>query len=147
MSWFSDALSNIGRGSNDVAKFFLQQVGGNATNDLQQFIQREIGDKADLRGAQVESMMSGLPVVGGLLKGVEGAERLEDLYNNAGKTPAYPALNNSGASAAGIGKSIPGLSRKIESGINDLYEFYTGERDVTIESLHKQGILQYGDEL
>lgn len=149
MSWISDALGGYVSGLGNVYKGAIHGVTGGAgfSRNVEDFLQKEFIDKGSLRGAEVESVLSGLPLVGNMLKGVEGVQQLEDLYDNSGKIPQYPAAQNSGATGSGLGKSIPGLSRKIESGINDLFEFYTGEKDVTIESLHNQGILQYGDEI
>lgn len=78
-----------------------------------------------------ESIFSGVPIVGPLVKGIEGAKQLEDLYKNTGKVPAYPAI--SGVGGAGIGytaANVAGMAaNRIASGFHDLYQFYTGEPD------------------
>lgn len=86
----------------------------------------EQSQKSDLRGAQLESVVSGLPIVGDFLRGVEGATKLEDLYNNTGKVPAYPASQNLGASSLGYGAAAVA---RIAEGSNDLYEYYSGSPD------------------
>jgi len=136
MSWFSDYLekeinsygknaANVGKAFGDVASFI---TGTNVnTNDYQNFMLNEISGKADLRAAQTESLLSGVPIAGDLLRGVNGVQQIEDLYNQTGKVAAYPAAQNLGAS--GVGYGLQSLARKIENGSNDLYQYYAGEPD------------------
>jgi len=149
MSWMSDFFGGYVSGLGNVYKGAVHGVTGGAgyARNVEDFIQREFVDKASLRGAEVDSVLSGLPLVGNFFKGLDGVNSLEDLYNNSGKVPSYPASQNSGASGSGLGKSIPGLARKIENGVNDLYQFYTGEKDLTLEQMHANGDFVYGDEL
>lgn len=142
----------------DVSKFFEDLVGGvgslassgmRATGDLTQFLtgsrglasnttdkvadwwQDEVVNKKDLRGAQTETFLSGLPIIGGVIRGLEGANSLEDLYKRTGKVPAYPGTSPVGA--GGLGSAVGQLARKIEDGTNDLAQFYAGE-DVNTNS-------------
>lgn len=127
MSWLSDAFGN-------VAKFYGQvnhdvwSLGGHLENDLSRFFTNEVANKSDLRGTQAEAVLSGVPLVGDLLRGVEGATQLEDLYNKTGKTAEYPALQNMGMSS--LGHLAGDITKKIEGGTNDLAEFYSGDREI-----------------
>lgn len=146
MSWFSDATgsvakflgdsrkniyNSVGNVANDISKFYdphgVMSLAAKGSKDVAQFYQNEYSNKADLRGSEIESLLSGVPVVGDVLRGVNGVQQMEDLYNNTGKTAAYPASQNLGAS--GVGYGAQSLVRKIEDGRNDLYQYYAGEPD------------------
>lgn len=102
-------------------------IAAHTTDKASDWFQNEIKNKSDLRGAQLETFISGLPYAGDFLRGIEGVNRLEDLYNNTGKVPEYPSLSGVGAGAAGHAIS-QGIS-KIMDGKNDLYEYYSGTPD------------------
>lgn len=109
--------------------------GSNGLRDVADFMQNEIVNKADLRGAELETFLKGLPIVGGVINGFEGINQLEDLYRRTGKVPAYPGANSPGA--AGIGSSLSQLTRKIEDGSNSLHEFYSGEPEVDPSNIER----------
>ena len=142
MSWITDGIANKYKAYGELGSKFAGSIG---LNDYSNFVRSELVDKAELRGAQIEGFASGLPIVGGLVKGVNNVEQMEDLFNNTGKVSAYPGVQSSGLSSAG--KSVAGISRKIEAGTHDLFEHYTGTKDDTIDGLHKKGILKFGDEI
>lgn len=146
MSWISNGLDYIyGNWANGWKEEL--SLGGLAKNDLSRFFESE-QQKSALRGAEIEGVLSGIPVVGNVIKGIEGVNQMEDLYSQTGRVPAYPGLQNLGSSSLGaVGKSIPGLSRKIESGVHDLFEHYAGSTDETEKELHEKGIMKYGDEI
>lgn len=126
LSWLSDAVSksysSLFGGSDGVRN--ARAIG---LNGLADFMESEIA-KSDLRGAEVEGVLSGLPVVGDVIRGVEGVNQMEDLYSNTGKVPNYPGSQNLGTSALA---HVPGdISRKIEGGSHDLAEFYSGDRNI-----------------
>lgn len=123
MSWLSDVASNIYKGYSDVGKF-TWSLGGLAENDLSRFWENE-SNKSQLRGAQIEAGISGIPGVSDVIRGIEGINKMEDLYNNTGKVVRYPGSDTLGAS--GLGHSIPSLDRKIEDGSHDLAHFYSGD--------------------
>lgn len=89
-------------------------------------MKREVVDKSDLRGAQLLEGLSNVPVVGNLIRGVQGVNRLEDLYNNTGRTAYYAGSGVSGAGA--LGNAVRDIG-KIAEGSHDLYEYYTGSMD------------------
>lgn len=93
--------------------------------------------RADLQAAQWKSAIGGLPIIGPLVKGIEGWQQLEDLYNTTGKVPAYPAMDGR---ASGIGYTASNLAfsagNKIFDGAHDLYQFYTGEADAFRNSMN-----------
>lgn len=130
MSWLSDIYSKGfkygGKIVNTVNKYNPILSNYHMTNTVNDFIEKEVIDKADLRGAELESIFSGLPIAGGFVKGVEGVNQLEDLYDKTGKVPAYPGASPTGG--AGIGRALGALTRKIENGTHDLAEFYSGEK-------------------
>lgn len=126
MSWLSDRFSDVskfyGQANHDIWSF-----GGHFENDVSKFFKNEVADKSDLRGSQIESVVGGLPIAGDIVRGIEGATQLEDLYNRTGKTAEYPAFQ--GGPASSLGHSISDISKKIEEGSHDLYKFYTGTDD------------------
>lgn len=134
MSWFSDVwdkgVSTFGKvmestvGDLSIAGNLSKAITG--TNQISDFYQKQFVDKSALRGAEIETFLSGLPGVGGVVKGLDGIQQLEDLYDRTGKIPAYPGLQTPGAS--GIGKSLGGVARKIEDGVHDLADYYAGEK-------------------
>lgn len=133
MSWISDALGYtvdaFGKAMKSTVGDF--SIAGNlskaitGSNQISDFYQNEFINKSSLRGAQFETFLSGLPGVGGIVKGIDGIQQLDDLYNNTGKVPAYPGAQTTGAS--GIGKALGGVVRKIEDGVHDLADYYAGE--------------------
>lgn len=123
-----DAFSDATRLWGDAWKN-ITSVGGLYENDVSKFFENEVVNKSDLRGAQVESVLSGLPYAGDLLKGIEGVSQYEDLYNRTGKVPRYPALQSGGAGS--LGHLADSLSRKIEDGSHDLAEYYSGDRSLS----------------
>lgn len=127
MSWVSDGASWLYKTGmeNIPAKRVFDAFG--AKNAYTDFIDSEI-QKSDLRGAEIASFARGLPIIGGIVGGVEGVQQLEDLYNNTGKIPAYPG--SSGPGAQGLAQAGVGVARKIEEGLNDLGEYYAGDRNL-----------------
>lgn len=134
LSWLSDRYSDfvdvVGKAGKAAANYSPAGLIANAfsggQNDVANFFQSEFVDKKDLRGAELLSFMSGIPIVGGINRGIDGINQLEDLYNSTGKVPQYPAA--SGVGAGGLGQSVGKLARKIENGTNDLSEYYSGEK-------------------
>lgn len=92
----------------------------NGVRDVADLWQEEVTDKTDLRLAQTESVLSGIPIVGSIIRGVEGAQQLEDYYNNTGQTPQYPA--GTSLSAAGVGAGISSLGSTIAGGQSQGYK-------------------------
>lgn len=144
MSW--NLVDGISSGYGDWANMWKEvtSLGGLARNDVSKFFEDE-QKKNNLRGAEIVSVLSGVPIVGDFVKGIQGVAQMEDLYDNTGKTSEYGT--SSGAAAAGLGKGLDKLSGKIESGTHDLFEHYAGSKDDTLESLHEKGIMKYGDEI
>lgn len=126
MSWLSDVVSDLYGGQmKSISSSFKQW--GLSDNDVARFFEDE-ANKANLRGAEVEGFLSGLPVAGDIIRGVEGVNQMEDLYRNTGKVPNYPGAQNLGTGSLA---HVPGdMSRKIEGGSHDLAEFYSGDRDI-----------------
>lgn len=95
-------------------------------NPVSDYIQREFIDKSELRSSQLLEGISNIPVIGNLVRGVQGVNRLEDLYNNTGRTANYAGsgVSGAGSAASGIREAV-----KIADGVHDLYEFYTGSPD------------------
>ena len=70
-----------------------------------------------------------MPIIGNFVRGVEQARQVEDLYNSTGKVSAYPGLTGG---YGGLGSAVGGAALsgvKIATGVNDLYQFYSGEPD------------------
>lgn len=125
LSWISDSLSDMYSSNLKKTTWLFDAFG--AKNAYTDFVESEIA-KADLRGAEAETFMKGLPIIGGVVNGIDGIQELEDLYNNTGKVPAYPASNSPGAQ--GLASAATGITRKIEDGLHDLGEYYAGDRDL-----------------
>lgn len=97
--------------------------------DMADFYQREVVEKDDLRTAQVESVLGGVPIVGSVLRGLEGVQQLEDYYNNAGKVPQYPLGNSLSGAGLGAGVSsgvsaLTGNGPGYKAGKMSLEDFY-----------------------
>lgn len=130
MGWLNDLASGGVRAWGDAWKN-ITSIGGLAENDVSKFFENEVVNKADLRGAELVTGLSGLPIAGDLIRGINGVEQLEDLYNKTGKVPAYPGGSSNGASGVteGLNDLAKGFSRKIENGTNSLHTFYSGEEE------------------
>lgn len=101
-------------------------VTGNSDTPYAAMMKREVVDKSDLRGAQALEGLSNVPILGNVIRGIQGVNRLEDLYNNTGRTAYYAGSGVSGAGALG---SAVGSAAKIADGVHDLYQYYTGSAD------------------
>lgn len=104
----------------------LAMKAAHVDNPISNFYQNEFVNKSDLRGAQALEVASNLPLIGNLIRGVQGVNRLEDLYNNTGRTAYYAG---SGVSGAGALASAGRDAAKIADGMHDLYEYYSGTPD------------------
>lgn len=103
--------------------------GASAIRDVADFYQSEVVEKDDLRTAQVESVLGGVPIVGSVLRGLEGVQQLEDYYNNAGKVPEYPLGNSLSGAGLGAGVSsgvsaLTGNGPGYKAGKMSLEDFY-----------------------
>lgn len=134
-SWLNKAASKgaelVGNGHAIASNWSLPGVAwrgitNNSDTPYARFVKREVVDKSDLRGAELLEGMSNLPLVGNVIRGIQGVNRLEDLYNNTGRIPYYAGTGVSGAGSVGSG--IRDLA-KIADGVHDLYEFYSGTPD------------------
>lgn len=65
---------------------------------------KHIEERAKLRSAQINAIGSGVPVLGGILRGFEGVEKLEDYYKNSGFLPEYQFSDYFGA--GGLGSAL-----------------------------------------
>lgn len=87
----------------------------------------------DMDSARVQSFISGLPFLGGVVRGIDQARYAEDYYRNTGMAPKYPSLapGYSGLST-GLGNvAMAAASRlgggsgyNVKEGTNDLLSFY-----------------------
>jgi len=118
--WFSNSYAHMLGG-----KDLYQNARRFGFNNLANFLESEY-NKRDLRANEIEGILSGVPFIGDVLRGVQGVQSMEDLYNRTGKTAAYGALQNLGS--AGLGYAAANVA-KIASGTRDLYQFYSGEPD------------------
>lgn len=143
MGWL---VNGIGSYYSDWMNFYKEasSLGGLAHNDVSRFFESE-QSKGDLRGAEIVSALSGVPIVGNIIQGINGINQIEDLYARTGKVPEYGTTSTGNAS--GLGKGLDKLAGKIESGTHDLFKHYAGTQDDTEESLHEKGIMKYGDEI
>lgn len=128
MSW--NLVDGIGSFYGDWANAWKEvtSLGGLARNDVSKFFESE-QKKNDLRGAEIVSVLSGVPLVGDFVRGIQGVAQMEDLYDKTGRTSEYGT--SSGGSASGIGQGLSKLSGKIEDGTHDLFEHYSGTPDDT----------------
>lgn len=131
MSWLQDYYAGATKTFGDVGSWILDNLAvgpgaGNMSSLVSDFYKNQISAKASLRSSQFLEAMSGVPIVGSFIRGVQGVNQLEDLYNNTGRTSNYAGSGVSGASGIGSGLSTLG---KIADGAHDLYQFYAGEPD------------------
>lgn len=143
MGWLVDGIGSYYSDWMNAYKE-VTSLGGLAHNDVSKFFESE-QSKGDLRAAEVVSALSGVPVVGNIIQGINGINQIEDLYANTGKVPEYGTIPSGNAS--GLGKGLDKLAGKIESGTHDLFQHYAGTKDDTEESLHEKGIMKYGGEI
>lgn len=127
--WYSQQFNKYDQYSQVVRKYTLpgylfdKATGGKVYDGYSDFLNTE-KSKSDLRGSEIVSFLSGLPIFGSLIRGIQGVNQLEDLYNNTGKVSYYPGIQTAGASGLATGGF--GFGR-MASGTNDLYKFYTGD--------------------
>lgn len=92
-------------------------------------------DDTKMREAQFLSFLSGVPLVGGFVRGIQSARYMDDYYRNTGFIPSYPGLNDpyggySGLARAGSNLASAVASRggsagyNVKEGTNDLLSFY-----------------------
>lgn len=90
---------------------------------------------SDLNLSKAETFLSGFPIIGGFVNGINGAHQLEDYYNNTGYLPRYGSLQMAGASGIGRGLSYAAGAfgsnntyrpdpRSGTRSIHDLYLYY-----------------------
>lgn len=97
-------------------------------------------DQKRLQNARVISFLSGVPYVGNFIQGIDRARQVEDLYNNTGRVPEYPALSGGyGQLGHAVGSAALGGASKIANGFNDLYQYYTGE----VDAFHQSSMTYY----
>lgn len=143
MGWLTDGANYLyGNWANGWKE--ITSIGGLARNDVSKFFEDE-QKKSELRGAEIVSALSGVPVIGNFINGINGINQMEDLYARTGKVSEYGTTSTGNVS--GIGKGLDKLTGKIERGTHDLFEHYAGTKDDTLETLHEKGIMKYGDEL
>lgn len=135
MAW--NLADGIGSFYGDWANAWKEvtSLGGLARNDVSKFFEDE-QKKNSLRGAEIVSVLSGVPIVGDFVRGIQGVAQMEDLYDNTGKTSQYGTT--SGGSASGLGTGTHRVAGKIEDGTHDLFEHYAGSKDDTIAYLSNQ---------
>lgn len=90
-------------------------------------------NEAKMNDARIESFLSGLPIIGGFVRGYNQARYMEDYYKNTGMVPNYPGLSMSGYSGLGNVTGNLALSAlsggrsagyNVKEGTNDLLTFY-----------------------
>lgn len=88
-----------------------------------------------IREASALSFMSGLPLIGGVIRGVQSARYMDDYYRNSGFIPSYPGLNDPYGGYSGLGRSAGNIASSllsptgsagynVKEGTNDLMKFY-----------------------
>lgn len=127
-SWAMDKWSTATRAASNysVPGILYRGATNNHDTPYSAMIRDEVQNKSDLRSAQLLEGLSNVPIVGNVIRGIQGVNRLEDLYNNTGRTAYYAGSGVSGAGALG---SAAGQLAKIADGSHDLYEFYSGSLD------------------
>lgn len=92
-------------------------------------------DETKLREAELLSFMSGMPVIGGFVRGIQGARYMDDYYRNTGMLPSYPGLNDPYGGFSTLGRSVGNAAVSlatrgksagydVKEGTNDLLTFY-----------------------
>lgn len=124
MSWWDDAVDWTQKHTDRWHDFNNRLTGVGSYSDFvglaNEFTDGWYGTVADI-----------IPYAGNVHRAVLNRDRTNDLLNNTGKSWADVIGYNSGALTGGTSASVAGLTRKIEDGSNDLFEFYTGQKDRT----------------
>lgn len=92
-------------------------------------------DETKLREAEFLSFLSGMPLVGGFVRGIQGARYMDDYYRNTGFIPSYPGLNDPYGGFSTLGRTVGNTALSLASrggsagynvkeGTNDLLKFY-----------------------
>lgn len=95
----------------------------------------EYDDETKLREAELLSFMSGMPIIGGFVRGIQGARYMDDYYRNTGFIPSYPGLNDPYGGFSTLGRSVGNAALSlatrggsagynVKEGTNDLLTFY-----------------------
>ena len=124
-------MVNLSWMANSIGDWYSQQLRAGRSwlggvSGVSDFLNSEI-DKSQLRGAEIEGVLSGLPIVDNFVRGINGIQQMEDLYNNTGKVVNYAGSNNLGTS--GLGRGLETVANKIADGTHDLHQFYSGDSD------------------
>lgn len=74
------------------------------------------------------TVANGIPYVRDLHNAVLDRDRTMDILRNTGRSWDDIIGYNSNGLTSGTGSSLGSLTTKIEDGVNDLFEFYTGDK-------------------
>lgn len=96
----------------------------------------EVGSYSDFVGLTNEytdgwygTIADALPLAGNVHRALLNRDRTNDTLNNTGQSWSDVIGYNSGALTGGTSAPLAGMKGKIEDGKNDLFEFYTGQKD------------------
>lgn len=96
----------------------------------------DVGSYSDFVGLANEytdgwygTIADALPYASNLHRAVLGRDRTNDILDNTGQSWSDVIGYNSGALTGGSSAAMAGMKGKIEDGKNDLFEFYTGQKD------------------
>lgn len=129
MSWFDDAVSWVDGHSKRFQEFSDDILGfgkGKGVSSYSDFV--NIANK--YTDGWYSTVTGSLPVVGNLHNSVLNRDRTDDILRNTGGDWGDVLGYNSSGSISGSSSPLgTGITRKIEDGTHDLFEFYTGVKD------------------
>lgn len=124
MSWWDDAVNKVQKHS-DRAKEFWESPALGKWSSYSDFV----SSANELTDGWYGTVADALPVARNIHNSVLARDRTNDVLDNTGRTWRDVIGYNSGALTGGVSSPLAGMSRKIEEGANDLFEFYTGTKD------------------
>lgn len=124
MAWWDDAVERFQKHS-DRAKDFWESPAYGKWNSYSDFV----SSANDLTDGWFGTVADALPVAGNIHRAVLGRDRTVDTLHSTGRDWADVLGYNAGNLTGGTSAPLAGMTRKIEDGANDLFEFYTGQKD------------------
>lgn len=134
MLWFDDAYNWYKAQEDRFNEFSGNFVNLNSYSD---FVQQANG----YTDGWYSTVASALPFVGNLHRAVLDRDRANDMLSNSGQSwwdvLGYNSSNITGGTSSALAGVNNKLLSKMEDGVNDLFEYYTGEQDALNKGFSK----------
>lgn len=128
MSWFEDAYEEYVKPHVDRFQEFSDNF-ATSVNSYSDFVQQANGYTNGWYG----TFASSLPFLGNIHRTVLDRDRTNDMLRNSGQSWWDVLGYNSSNLTSGASSALAGVNKKVlskmEDGVHDLFEYYTGEQD------------------